>query len=87
MKDGNTFEIRAKLPGQLTIHPGKHPMKNTDLPGVGAMVEVRQELAFIEAMKMQNQIVSPKKARVREIHVSTGQTVKPGDLLITLEEA
>jgi biotin carboxyl carrier protein len=87
MKNGNLFEIRAKLPGQLTIYPGKHPMKNTDLPRVGDIVEVRQELAFIEAMKMQNQILSPKKGKVLEIHASTGQTVKPGDLLITLEEA
>jgi biotin carboxyl carrier protein len=86
MKNGNSFEIRAKLPGQLTINPGKHPMKKTDLPGVGDVVEVRQEVAFIEAMKMQNQIFSPKKAKVLEIHASTGQMVKAGDLLITLEE-
>lgn len=86
MKKGNSFEIRAKLPGQLTIHPGKHPMKNTDLPAVGDIVEVRQEVAFIEAMKMQNQILSPKKAEILEIHASTGQMVKAGDLLMTLEE-
>lgn len=35
---------------------------------------------------MQNQILSPKKARVVEIHASTGQMVKAGDLLMTLEE-
>ncbi|HXL03450.1 MAG: acetyl-CoA carboxylase biotin carboxyl carrier protein subunit [Firmicutes bacterium] len=86
MKNGNSFEIRAKLPGELTIHPGKHPMKKTDLPGVGDIVEPRQEVAFIEAMKMQNQILSPKKAKILEIHATTGEMVKSGDLLMTLEE-
>ncbi|HPU60511.1 MAG TPA: acetyl-CoA carboxylase biotin carboxyl carrier protein subunit [Bacillota bacterium] len=86
MANGNLIEIRAKLPGQVTIHPGKHPMKNTDLPGVGDVVEERQEVAFIEAMKMQNQILAPKKAKVVEIHATTGDMVKVGDLLMTLEE-
>jgi biotin carboxyl carrier protein len=37
-------------------------------------------------MKMQNQILAPKKAKVVEIHATTGDMVKVGDLLMTLEE-
>ncbi len=81
-----TFEIKAKIPGQVTVHPAKHPSSGKDLPGVGSVVEVRQEVALIEAMKMQNSIMSPKKAKIKEIHVVPGQAVKPGDLLMTLEE-
>ena len=82
MANGNLVEIRAKLPGQVTIHPGKHPMKNTDLPGVGDVVEERQEVAFIEAMKMQNQIPHLHGKR-RSMQLR--DMVKVGDFM-TLEE-
>jgi biotin carboxyl carrier protein len=42
-------------------------------------------VAVVEAMKMQNEIKSPKKGAVRKILVSEGATVNPGDVLAIVE--
>jgi biotin carboxyl carrier protein len=39
----------------------------------------------VEAMKMQNEVQSPKSGRVVEIRVSEGQTVNAGDVLAIIE--
>lgn len=50
-------------------------------------VEPGQPMVVIEAMKMQNEVVSEVAGVVREVHVEADQTVKGGDPLITLEVA
>jgi biotin carboxyl carrier protein len=39
----------------------------------------------MEAMKMQNEIKSPKKGVVRKLHVTEAGVVNSGDLLATVE--
>jgi biotin carboxyl carrier protein len=39
----------------------------------------------MEAMKMQNEIKSPKKGTVQKIMVSEGAAVNPGDVLAIVE--
>ena len=51
----------------------------------GATVEAGDGLVIVEAMKMQNELKSPKSGKVVEIHTQTGATVNAGEVLITVE--
>jgi len=48
-------------------------------------VEAGQGIVVVEAMKMQNEIKSPKKGVVKKISASAGAAVNPGDLLAIVE--
>jgi biotin carboxyl carrier protein len=52
---------------------------------VGDEVEANQGVLVIEAMKMENELKSPKAGKVVEVKVSAGQTVEKGELLIVIE--
>jgi acetyl-CoA/propionyl-CoA carboxylase biotin carboxyl carrier protein len=56
------------------------------LVGEGDKVQPRQPLVVLEAMKMETPIVSPYEAVVRAVHVSEGDRVAGGELLVELEE-
>ena len=47
----------------------------------GDKVEAEQGLAVIEAMKMQNEIRSPKSGTIERLLVKEGQNVNAGDVL------
>ncbi|KAM4794729.1 propionyl-CoA carboxylase alpha chain [Rhinophrynus dorsalis] len=51
----------------------------------GDMVSEGQEICVIEAMKMQNSMTASKTAKVKSVHVNSGETVGEGDLLVQLE--
>ena len=48
-------------------------------------VEAGQGVLVVEAMKMQNEIKSPKKGRVQKIVAAEGATVNAGDVLAIVE--
>src|SRR6266851_8706581 len=48
-------------------------------------VEVGQGIVVVEAMKMQNEIKSPKKGIVKKISATAGAAVNPGDVLAIVE--
>jgi biotin carboxyl carrier protein len=48
-------------------------------------VEAGQGVVAVEAMKMQNEIKSPKKGVIRKILVAQGSTVHAGDVLAVVE--
>ncbi|MBQ9364169.1 MAG: biotin/lipoyl-binding protein [Schwartzia sp.] len=50
----------------------------------GQAVKAGENLMMLEAMKMQNEILSDADATVKAINVAAGQTVKVGDSLIIL---
>ena len=52
----------------------------------GDRVQPRQPLVVLEAMKMETPVVSPYEAVVRSVHVSEGDRVAGGELLVELEE-
>jgi len=52
---------------------------------VGTLAEEGQALVVLEAMKMENEIASPKNGTVREIYVQPGTLVKPGDKLVLID--
>jgi biotin carboxyl carrier protein len=51
----------------------------------GEQVEPGQGVAVVEAMKMQNEIKSPKKGTVQKILVKEGAAVNAGDILAIVE--
>ena len=56
------------------------------LVGEGDAVEARQPLLVLEAMKMETPLVSPYAAVVSRIHVSEGDRVAGGAVLVELQE-
>src|SRR5215472_9284961 len=69
-------EVVAPMPGtviRVLVEPG-------------AKVAARQPLVVLEAMKMETPLVSPYEATVRAVHVSEGDRVAGGAVLVELDE-
>jgi biotin carboxyl carrier protein len=67
--------LRASMPGRIVRL----------LVAKGDTVAAHQGILVIEAMKMQNEIKSPKEGRVADLRVTPGDTVAAGDTLATIE--
>jgi biotin carboxyl carrier protein len=52
---------------------------------VGDIVKAGQVLVVIEAMKLENEIVSPKDGKITAINVAKGDTVALGDKLVSIQ--
>ena len=84
--------LLAEAERATQAHAGPVVVKAT-LPGlvVAVMVEAGDEveagaaLVTIEAMKMQNEVRSPRAGRVIEVTVASGQAVATGAALVRLE--
>jgi biotin carboxyl carrier protein len=48
-------------------------------------VQPRQAVIVVEAMKMENELRSPKAGRVKEIAVAPGTSVEAGRVLVIVE--
>jgi biotin carboxyl carrier protein len=55
------------------------------LVGAGDEVAVRQSVVVVEAMKMENELRSPKAGRVKEVSVTPGTLVEAGRVLVVVE--
>ena len=51
----------------------------------GQEVEAGQGLVVVEAMKMQNEMKSPRAGRVVDVRAAAGATVAAGDVLVVIE--
>ena len=51
----------------------------------GDVVEPRQGLVVLEAMKMENEIGAPRAGKVKAVRVAPGSTVERGDPLVLLD--
>jgi biotin carboxyl carrier protein len=51
----------------------------------GDAVSARQGVVVVEAMKMENELRSPKAGRVTNVSVSPGMSVEAGRVLIVVE--
>lgn len=67
--------VRAPMPGLLKAH----------LVKVGDIVERGDSVCILEAMKMENELKSPDRLRVRRIVVDSGAAVEKGVPLMELE--
>jgi biotin carboxyl carrier protein len=68
-------EIKTAMPGKVVRL----------LVESGAQVEKGDGIMVVEAMKMQNELKSPKAGVVKDIRVAEGATVASGDILATIE--
>lgn len=68
-------QLRAQMPGKVIKL----------LADKGTVVKAGQGLIVVEAMKMQNEMKSPKQGVVSRINVSEGETVAAGQPLIVVE--
>jgi len=82
------------LRGRSGVDDGKGPRKLiAPMPGKVVRVLLKEEapvdagqgVVVVEAMKMQNEIKSPKKGVVRKIVASEGAAVNAGDVLAVVE--
>ena len=67
--------IKASMPGRVV----------RVLVEKGHAVAAHQGVVVIEAMKMQNELKSPKEGRVADLSVAPGDTVAAGDTLAVIE--
>jgi biotin carboxyl carrier protein len=51
----------------------------------GDEVDVRQGVVVVEAMKMENELRSPKAGRVKDVSVTPGTSVEAGRVLVVIE--
>ena len=72
---GGKAELKAMMPGRVV----------NVLVNVGDKVVAHQGVVVVEAMKMENELKSPKEGTVTTIKVKSGQTVEKGELLIVIE--
>jgi biotin carboxyl carrier protein len=70
---GNAM-VRAPMPGLVLGIPH----------AVGTSVTRGQTVIVLEAMKMENDLSSPIAGTIEEVHVSKGQTVNQGDILVVI---
>ncbi len=68
-------EIRSLMPGKVIKL----------LVQTGAQVKAGDGVIIVEAMKMQNEMKSPKDGTIKFIHVNEGATVAAGTPLLTVE--
>ncbi len=68
-------ELRAQMPGKIIKL----------LVETGSGVTLGEGLIVVEAMKMQNEVKSPKDGTLTRIHVAEGATVSAGDPLVVVE--
>ena len=73
-QDSGEARVRAPMPGLVIGIPLE----------VGSHVRREQTVIVLEAMKMENDLASPKTGVIKEIKVSKGQTVNQGDVLVVI---
>ena len=55
------------------------------LVAAGDQVTARQPVIVVEAMKMENELRSPKAGRVKDVAVAPGMSVEAGRVLVVIE--
>lgn len=68
-------KITAPMPGKVV----------RILAQPGTEVDVGQGVLVIEAMKMQNELKSPKKGTIKKLNVTPGAAVEAGQVLVEVE--
>jgi len=74
-RDG-PVEVRAVIPGKVvsvSVAPGE-------------VVEAGQELLVVEAMKMQNELRSPRGGTIDRVGITPGASIEVGDILVVISE-
>lgn len=72
--DENAISIKAPMPGTILSFN----------VSVGDMVSEGQVVAILEAMKMENELVSPASGKVKSIHVEKGSSVVENQVILQI---
>lgn len=72
--DENAISIKAPMPGTILSFN----------VSVGDTVSEGQVLAILEAMKMENELVSPASGKVKSIHVEKGSSVVENQVILQI---
>lgn len=72
--DENAISIKAPMPGTILSFNVL----------VGDTVSEGQVLAILEAMKMENELVSPASGKVKSIHVEKGSSVVENQIILQI---
>jgi biotin carboxyl carrier protein len=72
---GGAAEIKTMMPGKVV----------RILVEIGTEVKKGDGVIVVEAMKMQNEMKSPKDGVVKELRSTEGSTVNAGDILVVIE--
>jgi biotin carboxyl carrier protein len=72
---GGARAVVAPMPGRVV----------RVLVSPGDAVQARQGVVVVEAMKMENELRSPKAGTVREVNVAAGTSVEAGRVLVVVE--
>ena len=93
---GLSMELEAQEYSEGTAGSGGklQPLKLT-MPGkvlavkvkTGDIVEPGQGLVIVEAMKMENLLQAPAKAKIAKVHIQEGDRLESGTILITFSPA
>ena len=73
--DSGRAQVIAPMPGKVV----------RVLVEAGQQVEAGEGVVVVEAMKMQNELKSPKAGAVTELRAEPGATVNAGDVLVVIE--
>jgi biotin carboxyl carrier protein len=83
---------RVRRGGEGAAREGVHKVL-ASMPGkvlrvlvrTGDTITARQPLVVVEAMKMENELSSPRAGRVTDVQVEPGASVEAGRLLVVVE--
>jgi biotin carboxyl carrier protein len=73
--DSGRAQVTAPMPGKVV----------RVLVEAGQLIEAGQGVVVVEAMKMQNELKSPKSGTIAELRAEPGATVNAGDVLAIIE--
>lgn len=73
--DHGLVEIKTAMPGKVV----------RILTAVGQAIDKGAGVIVVEAMKMQNEMKSPKDGFIKEVRVSEGATVNASEVLVVIE--
>ena len=79
-------QTKHKDAAGVSLDVVKSPMGGTVMAvkvGAGDEVAAGQVLAVVEAMKMENEIVSPRAGIIQDVPVSPGAAIQAGDIVLT----
>ena len=83
------LEVKLGLNNHDTNHSGKI---HAQIPGLVSRIDVKlgdsikigDTLCILEAMKMENEITSPKEGVINQIHIKVGSNVQKDELLMEI---
>jgi len=79
-----TLPRRLRDPGRSLVSPMPGALVSLSV-AAGDSVEEGQEVAVVEAMKMQNLLRAPRKSRVAKVHAKPGDTLALDQVIVSFE--